>query len=104
MLCGDMNLDEDKPIDVNVTVKINQRLLGIILLAVAGSIVLTSLLLYFFSQAFIPMICSICIGITLLVFSIYFPLQSPRFFHTNTQVINVEEEELEEFQSIMKPW
>ena len=99
-----MTLDEDKTIDVNVTVKINQRLLGVVLLAVAGSIVLTSLLLYFFSQAFIPMMCSICIGITLLFFSIYFPLQSPRFFNTKTQVIDVEEEELEELQSIMKPW
>lgn len=99
-----MDLDQDKPIEVNVIVKINQRLLGIVLLAVAGSIVITSLLLYYFSQAFIPMMCSICIGITLLFFSIYFPLQSPRFFFTKTQVINIEEEELEELQSIMKPW
>ncbi|MDG6219434.1 MAG: hypothetical protein QCI00_08340 [Candidatus Thermoplasmatota archaeon] len=97
-------MDQDKPIEVNVIVKINQRLLGIVLLAVAGSIVITSLLLYYFSQAFIPMMCSICIGITLLFFSIYFPLQSPRFFFTKTQVINIEEEELEELQSIMKPW
>lgn len=99
-----MNLDEDKPIDVKVTVNTNQRLLTIVLLGVAGSIVLTSLLLYFFSKAFVPMICSICIGIILLFFSVYFPLQSPRFFHTKTLVIDVEEEELEEFQSIMKPW
>jgi hypothetical protein len=99
-----MNLDEDKPIEVNVKMNINQKLLLTVLLAVAGSIIVTSVFLYFFSHTFISMICSICIGVTLLFFSIYFPLQSPYFFTLEADIIYIEEEELEELQSIMKPW
>lgn len=99
-----MNLDEDKPIDINVNVKINQKLLMISLLALTGSILVTGVLLYFFASAFIPTICSLLVGITLLFFSMYFPSSSPEFFQIQSEIIDIEEEELEELQSVMKPW
>jgi len=43
------------------------------------------------------------IGIT-LYFSIYFPVRSDRFLSVDTNIIDIEEEELEELQSVMKPW
>ena len=99
-----MNLDEDKPIDVNVRITINQKMLISSLLAVSLSIFFTGFLLYYFANEFVTMVCSIIVGSTLLFFSIYFPVQSPRFFHIESEVVDIEEEELEELQSIMKPW
>lgn len=99
-----MNLDEDKPIDVNVCVKINQRYLIIALFASMLSILITGILLYFFASGFVPTISCILIGITLLFLSIYFPVRSEHFFRVETNVIDIEEEELEELQSVMKPW
>ena len=99
-----MNLDEDKPIDVNVNVRINQRMLLFCLLGSAGSIILSSMLLYFFASDFIPTMCSVLIGVILLFFSLYFPLRSPRFLIAHSEFVDIEEEELEELQSIMKPW
>ena len=99
-----MNLDEDKPIDVNVNVRINQRMLLLSLLGSAGSIILSSMLLYFFANDLIPTMSSVFIGVTLLFFSWYFPLRSPRFLIAQSKIVDIEEEELEELQSIMKPW
>ena len=99
-----MNLDEDKPIDVNVCVKINQQYLIIALFASMLSILITGILLYFFASGFVPTISCIFIGITLLFLSIYFPVRSEHFFRVETNVIDIEEEELEELQSVMKPW
>ncbi len=99
-----MNLDEDKPIDVNVCVKINQQYLIIALFASMLSILITGILLYFFASGFVPTISCILIGITLLFLSIYFPVRSEHFFRVETNVIDIEEEELEELQSVMKPW
>ena len=99
-----MELDEDKPIDVQVEVRINQRLLLISLLSLVGSILLTGVVLYFFASGFIPTISSILIGVTLVFFSLYFPMRSHRFFQTQSKIIDIEQEEYEELQSVMKPW
>jgi hypothetical protein len=99
-----MNLDEDKPIDVKVYVKIKQRYLIGALFASMFSILLTGFLLYFFASGLIPMISCVLIGITLLFFSLYFPIRSDQFFSVESEVIDIEEEELEELQSVMKPW
>jgi hypothetical protein len=99
-----MNLDEEKPIDVSVKVMINQRMLLTSLVGTAGSIIITSLLIYYLASDLIPTMCSIFIGVVLMFFSWYFPLQSPRFLLTKSEIVDIEEEELEELQSIMKPW
>ena len=99
-----MNLDEDKPIDVNVNVKINQRYLISALFASMISILFTGFLLYFFAGGLVATISCVLIGITLLFFSIYFPVRSDRFLSVDTNIIDIEEEELEELQSVMKPW
>ena len=99
-----MNLDEDKPIDVHVNVNINQKLFVISLLGLTGSVLLTGFLLYFFSSGFIPTISSVIIGIVLMFFSLYFPINSSDFFQVKSEIIDIEEEELEELQSVMKPW
>jgi hypothetical protein len=99
-----MNLDEDKPIDVNVRIRINQKMLISGLLAVCLSIFFTGLLLYYFASELVTVVCSIIVGLTLLFFSVYFPVQSSRFFLIDSEVVDIEEEELEELQSIMKPW
>lgn len=99
-----MNLDEDKPIDVMVKTTINQKLLIISLLGISTSSLCTGLLLYFFSSGFIPTMSSLIVGIVLVFFSIYFPFQSPNFFLVESDIVDIEEEELEELQSVMKPW
>jgi len=99
-----MNLDEDKPIDVKVNVKINHRYLIGALFASMISILFTGFLLYFFASGLVPTISCVLIGITLLFFSIYFPVRSDRFLSVDSNIIDIEEEELEELQSVMKPW
>lgn len=99
-----MNLDEHKPIDVNVKITVNPKMLMAGLLGVSISILITGLLLYFFAHTLITLSLSVIIGITLLFFSVYFTLQSPRFFRVQSEIVDIEEEELEELQSIMKPW
>jgi uncharacterized membrane protein len=99
-----MDLDEGKPIDVKVKITINQKVLLTSLFAITGSILLTGLLLYLFASAFIPTLASIIIGLVLLFFSVYFPVQSPHLFCIKSEVVDIEEEELEELQSVMKPW
>ena len=99
-----MNLDEDKPIDVRARLIINQQVFIIMLLASIGSILLTGILFYFFASGFIPTISCLVVGMTLLFFSIYFPVQSNQLFQIKTEIIDIEDEEFEELQSVMKPW
>lgn len=99
-----MNVDEDKLIDVNVKTRINQKLLILSLIGISVSILCTGFLLYFFSGGFIPTMSSLVVGIILVFFSIYFPLQSPQFLLVESSIVDIEEEELEELQSVMKPW
>ena len=86
-----MNLDEDKPIDVHVNVNINQKLFVISLLGLTGSVLLTGFLLYFFSSGFIPTISSVIIGIVLMFFSLYFPINSSDFFQVKSEIIDIDE-------------
>ncbi len=103
--CGlGMNLDEDKPIDIKINIKINEKMVVISLIGVSISILITAFLLYYLSCDFITTISSIIIGTTLLFFSFYFPITSSRFLLIKSEIIDVEEEELEELQSVMKPW
>ena len=99
-----MNEDEVKSIDVEVKMIINKKLVVLALLGVSLSIVLTGLLVYNFGSDLIPTLACIIIGSTLIFLSSYFPLTSPNLFMVNSKIIDIEEEELEELQSVMKPW
>lgn len=105
LCCGlGMNLDEDKPIDVKVSIKINEKLVVISLIGVSMSILITTFLLHYIACNFITTISSIIIGTTCLFFSLYFPVTSPKFLFSKSEILDIEEEELEELQSVMKPW
>ncbi len=105
LCCGlGMKLDEDKPIDVKVSIKVNEKLVVISLIGVSMSILITTFLLHYIACNFITIISSIIIGITCLFFSLYFAVTSPRFLFAKSEILDIEEEELEELQSVMKPW
>jgi hypothetical protein len=99
-----MNLDEDKPIDVKVNIRINEKLIIIGLMGVSISILITAFLLYYVSSDFITTLLIVIFGTTLIFLCLYFPITSPRLFSIESKIIDIEEEELEEMQSVMKPW
>ena len=99
-----MNSDEDKPIDIKVKMRINEKLIVISLLGVSISILITAFLLYYVSSDFITTLLIVILGTTLIFLCLYFPITSPRLFSIDSKIIDIEEEEREELQSVMKPW
>ena len=88
--------------DLNITITLNEILIFQVLLVNSIGFLITAVLVFLFSNSLYSFICSVIFGLTLITLLIYFLVKRNRKRFFNTSFSKKQDEEKEEFHSIMK--